>query len=378
MSKQLEIILKPEQLNKIPLNEQISYKYLTELLNQKYLTGGNQKEAQLTEFSRYFNFEFLPNRKMIIKEIYDEPKPKVYHYPINTIYSECIEKILTTYLAGRENDNGTTYISSQYLYLVLGMINDEYINMQRSDNKTKLKDDLRAKYSWGSTDVKESSINFYVNDFYKRSKLKFHSIVETSLKSLQRQRLLEYSHVYHLFFEETNDDGTVIVNNYDYYTDDNDTRIILGIEREVLLELGYRNEFEALSSPRSKEYYERITEKAKEIFVGLTGLYRCYKFIYIRENFQKVLDSNNQLTKKLDLNQKVMKFINDQTNKNYLSTEKIEYGEGFKYTKNYSAAQYYLSNRLIKLRVSTNKECKEDSENIVIDEEFENELNKII
>lgn len=378
MSKQTEIILKSELLEKIPLNEQITYKYLTGLLEQKYITGGNQKEAQLAEFQRYFDFEFLPNRKIIVKEIYSEPKPKVYHYPINTIYSECIEKILTSYLAGRTDDKGTTYISSQYLYLVLGMINDEYINMQRSDNKMKLKDDLRTKYSWSPDAVKDSSINFYVNDFYKRSKLKFHNIVETSLKSLQRQRLLEYSHVYHLFFEEKIDDKFV-VKTYDYYTDDNDTRIILGIEREVLCELGYNNEFEALSSPRAKEYYERITEKAKEIFVGLTGLYRCYKFIYIRENFQKVLDSDKQLNKKLDLNQKILKFINDQANKNYLSTEQVEYGDGFKYTKNYNAAQYYLSSRLITLRVS-NKNEDDEMENIEIDEdrEFKEALNEIL
>lgn len=374
MSKQLEIILKSEQLEKIPINEQITYKYLTELLEQKYITGGTQKEAQLSEFNRYFDFEFLPNRKMIVKEIYKEPKPKVYHYPVNTIYSECIEKILTSYLAGRTNDNGTTYISSQYLYLVLGMINDEYINMQRYDNKTKLKNDIREKYNWDASDVKESSVNFYVNDFYKRSKLKFHSIVETSLKSLQRQRLLEYSHVYHLFIEE--EIGNGIIKNYDYYTDDNDTRTILGIEREVLCELGYNNEFEALSGPRSNEYYECITERAKKVFPGLTGVYRCYKFIYIRENFQKVLNSDGQINKKIDLNQKIMKFINEQTNKNYLSTEEVEYGEGFKYTKNYSAAQYYLSNRLIKLRVSSIKD--DDSEESIEDKEFKETLNEIL
>ena len=73
MSKQLEIILKSEQLEKIPINEQITYKYLTELLEQKYITGGTQKEAQLSEFNRYFDFEFLPNRKMIVKEIHIKP-----------------------------------------------------------------------------------------------------------------------------------------------------------------------------------------------------------------------------------------------------------------------------------------------------------------
>jgi hypothetical protein len=182
-----------------------------------------------------------------------------------------------------------------------------------------------------------------------------------------------------LFFEEKIN-GEFVVKTYDYYTDDNDTRIILGIEREVLCELGYTNEFEALSGPRAKEYYERITEKAKEIFVGLTGLYRCYKFIYIRENFQKVLDSDKQLNKKLDLNQKILKFINDQANKNYLSTEQIEYGDGFKYTKNYNAAQYYLSSRLITLRVSNKNDNDNEMEGIETDEdrEFKDALNEIL
>lgn len=371
-AKTLDLELTKKQLNKIPLNEPISYKDLTKLLGIKYVAGGNQKIAQMAEFFRYFNYEFTANRRMFIKEIYDKPKPKEYSYPVNTLYSECIEKILMTYLAGRTEDNGTTYISSQYLYLVLGMINNEYIQMQQTDQKEILKDDLRVNYGWLSES--EKSIVFYINDFYSRSKSKFHSIIDTSLKSLQRQRLLEYSTAYHMIFEVTDQKGHRIRTN-DYYSDDNDTRTILGIEREVLLEMGFKTDWEAITSDKSKDYYEMVLKRAKKKFPDLIGLYRCYKFIYIRKNIQQVLDTEEMTNKKLELNQKVLKFINDQVNKRYLSTVGVE--EGFRYTTSYSAAQYYLSNRLIKSRLSPVRQ-EESTETEEQDDDFLKELEGIL
>ena len=114
-------------------------------------------------------------------------------------------------------------------------------------------------------------------------------------------------------------------------------------------EFGYKDESEVWLRRRSKEYFSLILEKAQEIYPGLKGVYRCIKFLYNKEDITKALTKDEENIKKKELNDKVLTFINNQTEKNYLSTADVEYGE-FKYTRKYEQAQYYLSDRLIKIK----------------------------
>ena len=332
-------------VKKLTVGEVITYKELCEILQQPYYKGGNQKRSQLAEFSRFFDYENI-DRKILIKEVYAEPKVKEYRYPANAIYAECIEKILMTYLSSQKDY--TTYISSQYLYWTLGMVNRDYIEMQRPDNKEVLRQDLRKNYEWTAEDVTDKSVNFYINDFYSRCRGKFADIIDSSLKSLQKRRLIEFSNVYHMYFEiEEND---CVIKKYDTYSNDAETKDIMTIEREVLDLFGFENESEVWLHHVGKEYYKEITERAKELYPGLKGLYRCYKFLFDKNNIKNALTRDEENRKKKELNGKIIKFIDEQTEKNYLSTADVEYGEGFKYTKKYEQAQYYLSNRLIKIK----------------------------
>lgn len=327
------------------IGDTFKYSDLCRFLNEPIKKGTNSKHAQFKEWSRYFEFEII-NKKVVITDVYKEPKDKPVYYPANSIYIECIEKILLTYLSRQEKN--VTYISSQYLYWTLGMVNRDYIEMQRPDQKPKLMDALRKAHGWGE-ETEDRSINFYINDFYNRCRTKFSSIIESSLKSLQRRRLIEYSNVYHMYYDVHDEDGNII-DQYDYYSSDDETRDIMGIEREVLDIFGYRDESEVWLRRKSKEYFSLILDKSQELYPGLRGIYRCIKFIYNNEDIHKALTKDEERMKKKELNEKVLTFINNQTEKNYLSTVGVEYGSGeFKYTRKYEQAQYYLSDKLIKI-----------------------------
>lgn len=344
----VEIKLTKDQLEKLPLNKGITYRQLCEILNLKYVSSGNAKDVQLSEISRYVRYEIKPNKKIVINEIYETPVPKKYSYPVNTIYAKCIEEILKKYLAGRVNDNGTTYINSQHLFLVLGMINHDFINMQRLTDKQKLKEDLRVNYGWtDESSIQDSSINFYINNFYSRTKSKFSSIIDSSFKSLKNQKLLTSSTVYNLLFEETDERGNTVC--YNQYTDDEGTKKILKVERKVLKDMGFSTEWEATHSKKSQEYYNRVDSEAREYFPNLTKVYKCYKLLYNLDDMQDALTNEEIIPIKKELNEKVLEFINKQANKNYLSTIDVEPGKGMKFTVNYTMAQHYLSDKLIKL-----------------------------
>lgn len=333
-------------LRNLPIGEGITYKELCDILGQKYYKGGNIKEKQLKEFFRYFDYEKIGN-KFFIKEIYKEPKEVEYCYPANAIYAECIEKILLTYLS--QQHDYITYISSQQLYWTLGMVTYEYIIMQRPGFDTRLQNDLKNKLMKDSQyEISDKQIKFYINDFYSRCKTKFSDIINTSLKSLQKRRLLEYQNVYHIIYEYI-EEGKVI--SFDKYSNDSEIKDIITIEREVLDSYGYKSESDVWLHNKTVEYYDKITKRVKVFDPRVKSLYRCYKLIFNTNSIQKALTKDEEELKRRELNDKVLNFINQQTQRKYLSTISVRYGsDEFKYTKNYTLAQDYLSNRLIKLK----------------------------
>ena len=342
----VELKLNMDQVKQLPLNESISYKQLCEILDIKYYSGGgNAKDIQLSELSRYVNYEIKPNKKIVIHNIFETPVKKEYSYPVNTLYAECIKKILQRYLSTRVNDKGITYIYSQRLYSILGMINEDYIFMQK--NNKKLREDIRVSYGWADDyAVNDNSIDFYIDNFFSRTREKFQSIIESSLKSLKSQKLLDYATSYCLIFEEKDENGNII--QYTEYTDDKQLQIILKVERSILLEMGLKSEYQAISCNRIKEYYEKTTIRAKEYFPNLKNMYRCFKIIYNLDDMQTSLTLDDIKDSKTELNQKVLKFINKQANKNYLSAMDNEKNNQF--TETYTLTQHYLSDKLIKLK----------------------------
>lgn len=359
--KAAELNFTAAELKVLPINTALTYKKVCEILGIKYYNGGgNAKEHQLSELSRFFKYELI-DRKIYIREIYKKPVPKKYNYPANTIYTSCIEKILAKYLSGREEDHGTTYISAQRLYLVLGIINMEYIEMQKIPNKQRLNDEIRENCGWCTeSDEKDSAIMFYIHDFYLRTKSKFYSIIDSSLKSLHRQKLLNYSISYLLTFEEEIGDKKVIQTSH--YTNDDESKLLLKAERKALLDMGYNTDFEIMSKKKDREYFEKVVEYAREDFPNLVSVYRYYKLLYDYENMVSALNNDELVCIKSELNKKVLNFINKQANNNYMKTLDIAYEEGFKYGVNYVSAQHYLSDRLIKTDIevsSIDSEMKE-------------------
>ena len=108
---------------------------------------------------------------------------------------------------------------------------------------------------------------------------------------------------------------------------------------------------EAMLKKREKEYYEKTVANIQENLPGVIYIYKYHKLVYNYEDIVAAL-KNDELVKnkKIELNQKVLDFINKQANNNYMSTidKKPEDGEII-YGNNYLYTQHYLSDRLIKI-----------------------------
>ena len=174
-------------INNLNIGDTLSYKDLCEKLNQPYYRG-NQKNAQLKEFKRYFNFENV-NRKIIITDIYDESlDPQARAVPKNAIYVKYISCVLLDHLS--KQDGYRIYITKTKLWLLLGIITENYIKYNK--NRKELK-----KLSNKMTD-------FEIREFFKRCNNNFPKIITSSLNSLQRRNLIKYSEPYVIVEKDSN------------------------------------------------------------------------------------------------------------------------------------------------------------------------------
>lgn len=319
-----------------------NYKELCAALNQP-IYGGNQKKKQLEEFKRYFEYEKVGN-KFYILDIYEKPKPEDYHYPPNSVYIKHIEIILLNFLSKQKEFQ--VDMPSQYLWLELGMINRDFIEMQEK------KEEL--------LEMHEQMRMFYVNDFYKRCRLKFLKIVDSSLENLENRRLIRYKKVYKIKYP----------NKY-YAKTANLTEevLILKTEREILDEFGFDKINEVYLKNKSVEFYEKRNEKLKEL-LGCIAVYDYLHIVYDPERakmeIKKYNDINHEeiILEKIELNNKVISSVDRQAEKRQESKginnkeveEKVnkakENGEKlpFHYYKDYVDMQHLLSDKLLRIR----------------------------
>lgn len=334
---------------KLHIGEILSYKNICELLDQDRY-GGNQKKAQLKEFLRYFDFEYdKDTKKYLIKEIYDEPLPPSLKLPANSIYSKHIKIILLSYLLRHANNtDGAVYISSQKLYQALGLVNQRYIDMYGKEQRHVLKNELRAKCNF-SEKVDDRSLNFYISNFYERCRSKFSSIINSTLDSLERQNYITHSKAYHLYKRILDINNEVIEVYYGGCSTDSETADLLEVEREVMDEFGYKTDKDIWFGGKTNEYYARVTELAQELYPEIHSLYRCHKIICTKANILKALNREQETNEMKQLNDKILNFIDNQAVSNYEKTlEEDDYTK--RYTQKYLDAQYYLSDKLIKIK----------------------------
>jgi hypothetical protein len=329
---------------KIRIGETLSYKDICERTNQPRYSG-NQKIAQLKEFLRYFDFEKV-DKKYVIKDIYDTPLPPELKLPANSVYSRHIKIILLSYLL-RQNLDSPVYISSQKLYVALGMVNQSYITMQKSDQKAILRNELRVKCNFADN-VEDKSLNFYIKHFYDRCRSKFSSIIKSSFESLKKQNYIDYSRSYHLY-KRTLDINNEEIEVYDgQYSTDAETADIMEIERSVMDYFGYQYESEIWFGD-TKGYFAEVTKRVQELYPEIHSLYRAHKIICTKANVVKALSREQETNEMKQLNEKILNYIDNQAANKYESTI-LEDDYAKRYSQKYLDAQYYLSDRLIKIK----------------------------
>lgn len=242
-----------------------NYKEMCEILDED-ICGGDSKKAQIKEWSRYFAWE-KKGQKFIILDIYDEPLPKDDGRQNKNIYVQYIQVILMKILSKQKNTKDPFYITTNQLWKLLGMINNNYKNISLDDLNNMITD-----YEVTSFDMKK---------FYQRCNQRLREILFSSLNKLEDRALIKYEiETVIVFFDE--DRKTV-------YKPANDIqkKKILKAERKVLLDMELESKQHAYAKFKETEFFERVNAYLHEWY----GWEYTFNRIKINYNKSDVLET---------------------------------------------------------------------------------------
>lgn len=304
------------------------YKELCELLNEPYKTS-NSKKKQLNEWSNCFRYE-KSGRNFTILEIYDKPLEKECKYPSNAVYSKYISTILLSILANTEGNR--IRVDQKSLYKMFGLINDNYIKIQKLDETNKEKE-MKEIHEWMTA--------YEINDFYDRCGRKMNDIVKSSLNSLKNRALITYAEEYEYFVYEHEDlyDPRSRKVYRGYIADADETEYILKVKRETLKKCGCDNEGQIYYRKKSREYYDEINRRFKEER-NWRSYKKVYTITYCQETSIEALEQDKLKMERYGLNSAIIDFLDNQALRNY---------EKSGYPDNYVGLQQVLSYELLNI-----------------------------
>lgn len=264
-----------------------NYKELCAALEEP-LCSGTQKKAQLKEFDRFF----LSNQnkhKLKIEKIYDFPLEKL-DKRTEGIYVKHIETILLqTFL---KRDTNTIFLSYNQCYRLFGFMNTDF-NSPISENH----------FLENNKDISYGQLQLFKN----RSYSKFHDILNSAIKSLERRKLIEAKKSRLI----------KIAGEYEPIIATNDqVEDILRIEKNVLNKLGFNSIDGIFASGNQNKYYKLVNEALYDAY-GWESTFRAMEIVYIRDFVPEALGENIIYIEQNLCNSRIVESLNKQSETQY-------------------------------------------------------------
>ncbi len=242
-----------------------NYKEMCRILNEQ-IYDGNSKKAQLKEWARYLLWE-KKGQKFIILDIYDEPLPKEDGRANRNIYVQYIGVILTKILAKQKSSKDPFYITTNQMWKLLGMINNNYKNISLDELNDRI-----PEYDVKSFDMKK---------FYQRCNQRLREILFSSLNRLEDRALIKYEiETVIVYLDEEHKTVYKPANDFQ-------KKNILKAERKALLDMHLESKQHAYAKFQETEFFERVNAYLHEWY----GWEYTFNRIKINYNKTDVLET---------------------------------------------------------------------------------------
>lgn len=269
-----------------------NYKELCAALHEKEKTG-TSKIAQLKRWERFFSYE-REGQGYRITDIYETPQSPV---SFSQYYDYLHKSLLFLFDSLRDKsqpspDGGLVLsFSKSALMRYLGLVNGDYSSANVAAlNKTAESIEKQAQeaietgvplYDLPSNKTaplteKEHWVDYFEKEFFKETNSFITGILERSLNKLEARRNLYYSKTFHLIDKAGNPRPAI--------TKEKNT--IYRIQSEVLRELGFSSETDAITHGQWKAYYDQTQKRvAKEL--NIHNYYNAYEITVIERTLER-------------------------------------------------------------------------------------------
>lgn len=326
-----------------------NYKELCKVLEIPVKAGGDSKKAQFKELERYVKYHKEGN-KIIIDEILSEVKAKVDNRANNkggnnVIYANDIEVLLMDTLINttdQQKELGRVGFSKSYLYLRLGLVNDNY--KPTSDKVLQLSDALNVPYQ-------------AINECYNTTNGKLWNTVKTGLNAMRNKALINWDFSYNMVFKKDIKDIKSYMNDSIQVASIDDRELIRSCELRALKELNIPTKTKVFTTKRWNEFKELVTEYIQEVYPNLLHYYESIVIYFKPEEIMEAfmsLDDKNLYDIKQNLNGNISSgldrtIVNRHNNaKRNIDNKKVVTSyDLYKVSAGYTTEQKSIKNKLV-------------------------------
>lgn len=272
-----------------------NYKEMCNILKEE-IKAGDSKKAQLKEWTRYLLWE-KKGQKFVILDIYDAPLSKQDGRQDRNIYVQYIEVILIKILSKQKNSQEPFYFTTNQLWKLLGMINNDYKNISLDNLNDRITD-----YEVTSFDLKK---------FYQRCNQRLRDILFSSLNRLEDRALIKYEIETVIVLYDDNGEKNLLPAN------DKQKKQILKAEKKALKDMGLESRKHVYAKFKEIEFFNKINAYLQEWY-GWDSTFSRIKMIYNKSDILETVHKDEEKLKndyekvklqKLELNDKIIEAL---------------------------------------------------------------------
>lgn len=292
-------------------------------------TGSNSYKSQLKEFERYFEYH-KEGHKIIIDKICKEVKSKMdnrcYNKGGNNVkYADDIEHLILQ-LLDKFNISKKERVgfSKNLLFSHCGLINENYRLVKGNTLRFSQLVDMPVQT---------------INECFDYTNNRMLKILQSALNRIQRQALITWSNGYNMVLKDE------LGKEYLEVASIEAEKIIMSIERNLMLEMGHSNKRLIFTSGKWNSFKEQTTEQLKQYYPNLSYYYDNISFNYNNKDIKKALkkyETQDKKQVKQNINDNFSKSLDGTIDRRHKKAKKnIACGNSTKAIENYRGSTEY-------------------------------------
>ena len=328
-----------------------NYKELCDVLDIK-VASGKQKQLQLKELERFIIYHKEGN-KIFIDEIRSKELKKMdkRSQGNNIKYADDMEylilSLLNKFKISKDEKIG---FSKNLLFSHCGLINENYRLIKGNTLRFSQLVDMPIQT---------------INECFDYTNNRMLKTLQSTLNRMQRQALITWSNGYNMVLIDA------LGKEYLEVASVEAEKIIMSIERNLMLEMGYSNKRLIFTAGQWNSFKDQATKQLKEMYPDLSYYYDNISFNFNNRDITNTLSEYEILDKqqvKQNINNKFSKSLDgtiDRRNKKY--KQEIPFGNSTKTIENYRKSDEFPQEQKIIKNTLINK----DSPKIVLNKTYD-------